>query len=132
MDISTNSACDAIFMGDSKEAYKLITSSNKYIRSTDIYGYTPLHLSVRSDNLLPLTCELIRKKADINAIDNMGRTPIFYAIKYGAIRTLIALMEQKRINVDITDKYNKMPMDLAIKYGDEIIIELIRRAMTIE
>lgn len=124
-----NLACDAIINGDSKEAYRLITSSNEHITSTDIYGYTPLHLSVRSDDLLPLTCVLIRKKANINAIDNMGRTPIFYAIKYGAIRTLIALIEQKQINVNITDKYDKMPIDLAIKYGDEIIIELIRRLM---
>lgn len=129
MDINTNSACDAIINGDSREAYRLIDSSSKYANATDIYGYTPLHLSVRSDDLLPLTCVLIRKNANINAVDNMGRTPIFYAIKYGAIRTLIALIEQKQIDVNITDKYDKIPMDLAVKYGDEIIIELIRRMM---
>ena len=88
---------------------------------------TPLHLASKCGYFEVIKI-LIRKEADVNAINHCGRTPLFFVFQENTrllwphlleIETRIAsFLIKKGAKVDIKDFSNITPLHLATKYGN--------------
>lgn len=85
-------------------------------------GYTLL-MDASFEGLTPVASDLIKAKANINAIDNQGQSALHYAAKEGH-RELIKLLIDRGADSSISDKFNMKPLDYALKYHHSSIKDL--------
>jgi Na+-transporting methylmalonyl-CoA/oxaloacetate decarboxylase gamma subunit len=85
-------------------------------------GYTLL-MDASFEGLTPVAHDLIKAKANINAVDNQGQSALHYAAKEGH-RELIKLLIDRGADSSIADKNKMKPLDYALKYHDSSIREL--------
>ncbi len=77
--------------------YKLarwLIESGSPINHLDIYGFTPLHYSIKQDKI-GLTLLLLKYHVDINIQTKQGFTPLHLAAQVGNTQVIIYLLERK-------------------------------------
>ena len=73
---------------------------------------------------------LIKKNADVNAIDGFNITPLIYASYYGSL-DVVQLLVQKNADIFVKDYNNKLACDIAYMYGHIDICIYLKNKMKV-
>jgi len=91
-----------------------VSGINDRFGRTALHGASYANEKIRRYNPVPI---LLKKEAEIDAIDFVGRTPIFYSVRKGNIDD-VRILIQAGANLNLADKYGHTPIHVAaIKSG---------------
>jgi ankyrin repeat protein len=93
--------------------------------TTDIHGFTALHLACQSTNIESISILINDKRVDVNIPSKDGCTPFFVACAKGNLETIKILMNNERVDVNKVDKDGVTPLHMACANGHLEVIKIL-------
>lgn len=97
--------------------YLINNFSELSVNQSDSNWYSPLHISVMTDNI-QITRFLLSKNANINNINRDKQTPLHLAAQYGLCE-MITLLLENGAHINTFDIDERSPLNLAIAHSKE-------------
>lgn len=126
--VHANELFDSIRARDFEKVKSLITSGTFDIDFTeDKYKWTPLHVSLYSEETTEISKWLIESGADVHAQESTGQTPLHFAVRKEGPEheMIIELLIASEANVDARDKRQATPLLIAVDYNNTNAVELL-------
>ncbi len=107
------------------EVRGLLLDGGADINKQDLVGMTPTAYAALNRNRT-LVLELIKRKADVNIVDNYGQSPLLHCIQSSVVmkgessylETARALLTHPSININWADQNGNTALSLAVSAGD--------------
>lgn len=126
--VHANELFDSIRARDFEKVKSLITSGAFDINFTENkYKWTPLHVSLHSEETTEISKWLIESGADVHAQESTGQTPLHFAVRKEGPEheKIIELLIASEANVDARDKRQSTPLLVAVDYNNTNAVELL-------
>ncbi|XP_074256285.1 putative ankyrin repeat domain-containing protein 30B-like [Saimiri boliviensis] len=123
-DVYGNTALHYAVYNEDKLLAKALLLYGADIEAKNKCGLTPLSLAIYGGQKEKMMKFLIKKKANVNAIDKFGRTALILAVCCGSA-SMVSLLLDQDIAVFCQDKSGKSAMDYAVSSQHNIICQLL-------
>ncbi len=126
--VHANELFESIRAHDFEKVKSLITSGAFDIDFTDDkYKWTPLHVSLYSEETTEISEWLIKSGADVHTRESTGQTPLHFAVRKEGPehQMIIELLIASEADIDARDRRQATPLLVAVEYNNTNAAELL-------